>query len=59
MIFDYFVFYLYFVFCLSAQRSVMAMMIIPLPRYDNLGGKCLKSGEKSVGVPPPPLINCF
>ena len=23
--------------CLSAQRSVMSMMIIPLPHYDNFG----------------------
>ena len=35
-------------------RSVMAMMIIPLPHYDNLSGKCLKSEKKCVGAPPPP-----
>ena len=48
-----------FVFCLSAQRSVMSirsMMIIPLPHYDHFGGNFLKS-KKSVSespTPPPP-----
>ena len=35
-----------FFFCLSAQRSVMAMMIIPLPHYDNLSENILKSEKK-------------
>ena len=34
--------------CLSAQRSVMSMMIIPLPHYDNFGGNFWSRGEKKV-----------
>ena len=43
-------------FPLSAQRSVMAM-IIPLPHYENVCGKILKSGGGGGGMcrsPPPP-----
>ena len=42
--YDFFFFFFFFFFCLSAQRSVMAM-IIPLPHYE-VGG-----GGECVGVP--------
>ena len=46
---------IFFLFCLSAQRAVMSMMIIPLHRYANFGGELLMSwGKKCVEVPPPP-----
>ena len=44
IIFDVFLF-----FCLSAQRSVMAM-IVPLPYYEICLENVLKSGKKCVGV---------
>ena len=40
--------------CLSAERSVMSMMMIPLPHYDNFWRKKNWSRKKCVGVPPPP-----
>ena len=43
-------------FCLSAQRSVMAMMIILLPHYDNLSGKMCEVRKKNVSESPPPLL---
>ena len=48
------IFVFFFFFCLSAQRSVMSMMIIPLPHYDNIFEKKIWSRKKCVGVPPPP-----
>ena len=35
--------------CLSALQSVMSMVIIPLPHYNNLWRKKLKSEKKCVG----------
>ena len=51
--FFYFILF-YFIFCLSAQRSVMFMMIIPLPHYDNFLGKNFEVGKKVLESPPTP-----
>ena len=50
----FFFYYYYYCFCLSAERSVMAMMILPLLHYENLCWKFFEVGKKCVGVPPPP-----
>ena len=44
---------LFLFFCLSAQRSVMAM-IVPLPHYEILLEIFLKSEKKNVSESPPP-----
>ena len=46
----WFSFFFFFFFCLSAERSVMAMVILPLLHYENF----LKLEKKCVGVFPPP-----
>ena len=44
-----------FLFCLSAQRSVMCLMMIPLPHCDNLWTNLeVAKIKQCVGVPPPP-----
>ena len=52
------IFVFVFFACQLSQRSVMAMMIIPLPHYDNLSGKYFEVREKKcrtiAPVPPPP-----
>ena len=51
--------FFFFFFCLSAQQSVMAMMILPLlPHfYENFCWQIFEVGKKCVGVPP--LSNFF
>ena len=49
----------WFFFCLSALQSVMSMLIIPLPHYDNFLGENLKSKKVSVSPPPPPPRDFF
>ena len=48
-----------FFFCSSAQRSVMAMVIIPLSHYDNFIGTFLKSEKMCRSPPPPPPLSDF
>ena len=51
--------FFFFFFCLSAQRAIMSMMIIPLHHYANFGEMFWSRGKKCVEIPPPQLISFF